>query len=247
MISIICAFNNKDMLEECLISSLKKQSYKDFEKIMVDTKKLELKSASSALNYGASIAKGDLLVFCHQDIVLTDVDFLKRLVDLSSQLEFGVLGVAGTEIGSNTVITNIFHGSEKTLSGNKTIALPTQAESVDECFFAIKKEKFSGFTDYGNVWHLYAVDYCYKARFENNQDIFVLPLELYHVSPGYSLDISFYTTFKKVVKKYKKYTRIFSSTCYFCENNFFVFLKIDISMLKFKIKKMLKKVKERLR
>ena len=38
MLTIICPSNNEKILEECLKDSLKKQSYKNYELIIADTK-----------------------------------------------------------------------------------------------------------------------------------------------------------------------------------------------------------------
>ena len=70
-ISVICVFNNMDQFEKQLNKSLKQQDV-DYELIAIDNSNNKFSSASQALNYGSEKAKGDILVFSHQDI------FLKR-------------------------------------------------------------------------------------------------------------------------------------------------------------------------
>jgi len=50
--SIICAYNNKEILEKFLHSSLEKQTQK-YQLILLDNAKNQFKSAAEALNFGA--------------------------------------------------------------------------------------------------------------------------------------------------------------------------------------------------
>ena len=77
MMSIICVYNNEDILEEYLIKSLNYQS-EEYELILVDNRLGQFTSASSALNHGAEEANGDYFVFAHQDIYLPDKDWIKN-------------------------------------------------------------------------------------------------------------------------------------------------------------------------
>ena len=73
MISIICVFNDKKVLNECLLESLKNQTA-NYELILIDNTNRKFKSASEALNYGAKKAKGNYLMFVHQDMFLCSVN-----------------------------------------------------------------------------------------------------------------------------------------------------------------------------
>ena len=68
MISVITIYNDKNVLESTLLKSIKVQENCEYETILVDTYSHGFTSAASALNYGASLAKGDYLVFIHQDV-----------------------------------------------------------------------------------------------------------------------------------------------------------------------------------
>lgn len=169
-----------------LITSLKKQSFKDYETIIVNAKEHNFKNASETLNYGASLAEGDILVFCHQDIDLVDFDFLNKLKVYCDRYDFGIAGVAGIA-ADNKVYSNICHGKNK----NDIVGILSQKVmdlvSVDECLFIIKKDKFNNFDYTNKTWHLYAVDYSYSCL-KNNEKVLLFPLRLYHLSPGYSLN-----------------------------------------------------------
>lgn len=69
-ISVVCVYNDPAVRQDCLDRSLEKyietrNSNLPIEYISVDNTKGEHKSAGAALNYGASEAKNDILVFVH--------------------------------------------------------------------------------------------------------------------------------------------------------------------------------------
>ncbi len=67
-----------------------------YELIALDNSDRLFRSASIALNYGGSKAKGRYLLFAHQDIVLSDERFLEKAERLLDSLpEVGIAGVAG--------------------------------------------------------------------------------------------------------------------------------------------------------
>lgn len=63
---MICVSNNNRILHDYLLKSLSAQKGV-YELIIVDNSIGKWNSAASALNWGARNAKGDLLMFVHQD------------------------------------------------------------------------------------------------------------------------------------------------------------------------------------
>lgn len=59
MISIVCVYNNQDILNDWLLKSLKNQTIK-FELIKIDNTRNTFKSAEEALNYGGKKANSAL-------------------------------------------------------------------------------------------------------------------------------------------------------------------------------------------
>ena len=78
--------------DEALLNSLKKQEG-DFEIIAIDNRENKYSSAAKALNYGASISKGKYLVFCHQDIEISNARFIKEIVEYLEMKPNTVLGI----------------------------------------------------------------------------------------------------------------------------------------------------------
>ena len=64
MISVICVYNNKKILDNCLLKSIKNQTTK-VELILLDNREGRFKSAAEALNFGGEQANGKYLMFVH--------------------------------------------------------------------------------------------------------------------------------------------------------------------------------------
>lgn len=214
MLSIICVYNNRDILEKSLLNSLKVQ-INDYELILIDNTSKKFASAAKALNFGASKSKNEYLLFIHQDFKFDSITWLKDIEEEVKNLDkFGVAGVAGKF--DKKLISNIKEGYPPKNSGEIQINEPIEVQTVDECVVLTSKELFSNiqFDDkLCDNWHLYAVDYCLRAK-NIGFKVYVIPMEGYHVSTGDSFSAeSYYPTLKKLIKKYKKdYNRIYTTT-----------------------------------
>ena len=237
MISIICACNNKELLDNMLIPSIKKQTYADYEIIIVDAKKEGLIGAAQTLNYGASLAKGEILLFCHQDIEFIYDDAFNQIVNYCNNYDFGIAGVAG-KASNKHVYSSVIQGDTKTQAGIKCDKVIT-VETLDECLFIIKKDKFVKFNENNKSWHLYAVDYSLTSQ-ENNQNVLIFPIEIYHLSPGYSLNDSFYKELLRLGKRHKKNKYIYT-TMISIKNDKLFFIRVQFHRFKHLVKKILKR------
>ena len=200
-ISVICVFNEKKLLEDFLLSSLKKQGYKNYELILVDSLNLGFDRASDALNYGYQKSNGDILLFIHQDVELLEESILSSIAEYSSKNEFGVAGVAGIVEKENQVYSSVLQGKEKKTAGN-IISRSLDVDSIDECMFFVKRDSFKCFDDLGKTWHLYAVNYSIKCKL-SNEKVVIVPLPIYHFSPGWSLNDSYWNTVIKLGERYR--------------------------------------------
>lgn len=238
MISIICPVNNYNILK-MLTDSLNKQTIKDYELILIDSKKMGFKSAAETLNYGVSISKGNILLFAHQDIEFISNDALAMILKYSNDNDFGIAGVAGKNTNDKYCTTSVLVGKDKRPGGHIKTSGIIQTQTLDECLFIIKREKFCNFTNYGKTWHFYSVDYCLKM-IEANEKVLLFPIDIYHLSPGYSMNYNYYSTLKKVGKNHKN-IKIIATTCGTFKNDKFLSIRCLYLKIKLFLKKILRK------
>ena len=213
MISVICVFNNREILESCLLKSLSKEE-NTFDLVLVDNTEKAFSSAASALNHGAQKAKGNFLAFVHQDVVFGEKFSLSELENQMDALPVGSIAGAAGRLNEDGVITSMTHGEPPSPAGTIRPKSPTECQTVDEVMIGVRREMFEEIMFdplVCNGWHLYGVDFCLSAG-ERDYKSFVLPMDLHHRSPGYSMDDSFYEILKKVVSKHKNnYKTIYST------------------------------------
>lgn len=250
MLSIICASNNKKILDECLKKSLDRQTYRDFELIVVDTKKSKYTGASDALMSGAKNAKGDFFIFIHHDVVFNTEHELENVVkQIENTKDFGVLGIAGASYEKNILIGNITNGDNKIHISDKIIDEPTEVQTLDEVMFIIKRdnlEKYPLNLD-NKTWHLYAVEYSLYMK-EKNKKVMVIPCNIYHVSAGASLNNKYYKRLRKTCKEYKKRYRTINTTVgYWYTNRVVLELEIIKHKLVHKIVALVRSIKSKIK
>lgn len=233
MISVVCVYNNKAILEDNLLKSLENQTSR-YELVLIDNTQGKFKSAAKALNRAGKRAEGDYIMFVHQDVDLCSNLWLENAENfLDSMPDLGVAGVAGMsdqgrkneERGRNT----IEHGDDRRLwEWGNPIQKPERVQTVDECLIIIPKSVFDLFQfdeETCNNWHLYSVDYCLSCR-KNGFHAYVIPLSIYHKSAGRfalsktevlksvgTFPKSYYQTLEKLIKKHKNEYKQIYTTC----------------------------------
>lgn len=224
MMSIICVYNNENILEEYLIKSLNRQTEK-YELILIDNRENKFKSAASALNFGAKKAHGEYLVFAHQDIYFSDENWIKNTTkQLKNLNNTGIVGVAGKTIDS-LVRSNIKQGLNPVDVSPFKITKAEKASTLDECLFIIPKTVFDKYNlneDICDDWHLYAVEYVYNIK-NQGLEAYIIPTTLEHMSKGASMSETYYTTLPKLQKKYLKRGLIRT-----CMGDWFTFIPVSI-------------------
>jgi glycosyltransferase involved in cell wall biosynthesis len=227
MMSIICVYNNKEILNKYLIESLKNQTA-TYELILVDNRSNKFKSAASALNHGAKQAHGDYFVFAHQDIYFSDVEWIKNTLNELEKLEkIGIVGVAGKTTDS-LVRSNIKQGITPVDVSPYKIKKVEKASTLDECLFIIPREVYLE-NNLNEVtcpdWHLYAVDYVYDIK-NKGLEAYLIPSLLEHRSKGASMSKSYYTTLPNLQKKY--FSKWLIRTCM---GDWFTFIPIKLQRI----------------
>ncbi|MDI6644417.1 MAG: glycosyltransferase [Methanobacteriaceae archaeon] len=205
MISVICVYNDKDILNKCLIKSLKAQTY-NYELILVDNTHKFYDSAAKAFNHNAKNANGEYFLFAHQDVYLPSPTFLEDLENILLKLsDLGIAGFAGVSSEIKGLISNMKQGNPPMFPGKYQIKNSLIVQTLDEFIFVIPKKvfKYQKFDEKTcSDWHLYAVDYCLSIK-KYGLNTYVLPLKTYHLSPGYSMDENYDKTLKKLLKKHQ--------------------------------------------
>nr|WP_321422513.1 glycosyltransferase [uncultured Methanobacterium sp.] len=205
MISIICVYNDEEILNRFLLESLKHQT-KEYELILLDNRENQFKSAAEALNHGGMISNGKYLMFVHQDVALCTDDTLENFEKaLESLPDTGIASVAG-KLNRRGVVTNVKHGDNFKPAGRFQITEPKKVQTVDEVLIIIPKKVFEDFKfdeDVCDNWHLYAVDYSLSMK-KLGLNSYVIPSNVYHKSNGISsYNKEYYRTLKKILKKHK--------------------------------------------
>lgn len=210
MISFICAVNNDELAQNMLVNSLSRQTSNEYELILVHAQEHGFTSASQTLNYGASIAKGDIFVFVHQDIEFQSSHCIEDLLEFCKKYEFAVAGVAGISLLRRRVYSSVEMDFDHRIAGILN-AKVRAIDTLDECLLIIKRSEFKGFENYGNTWHFYGVDYSLRSVL-NDESVLLFPIPIYHLSPGWSLDYSYWRTLKLIKKRYKKTFNVIPTT-----------------------------------
>ena len=240
-VSVIIIYNNKEKVDEA-VEYIKKQTlYAETEVIAVDNRDKEFYSASIAMNYASEKAEGEVLVYIHQDMLLTDTDTLKKYYDFITEKEDVIVGAVGYSIEDKHVITDIARWSERVYNMPPANGKIKKVYSLDECMFAMKKslwQKLRFNEEVCDNWHYYAVEICYRNMLNGGEN-YVLPLKLWHKSVKcLSLDNNFMLATKKFIKEYRGKIKMLYAPCITIKCNMTAF---RLYKLKRKVKKILKK------
>lgn len=151
----------------------------------MDNTRQDFPSAAAALNSGARKAKGEYLLFVHQDVELPDVDWLRRTENIIAGIsDVGIAGPIGIKLHCfyPDVVGQIKH---TTYLRGKIVQRPMLAHTLDEVLFIIPRKvyeilKFDEET-FPNCWHCYGADYCLSVR-KLGLKAYVIPAYIVHNS-----------------------------------------------------------------
>lgn len=171
---IICVYNDKQMFEKTLVSSLKKQkSNHNIRLLSINNENTVFTSMAKAYNAVIPYIKAEYVVFLHQDIRLENAYVIEKLLSEVSQLDkSSVWGVAGVK-----------YPNKKTLYCCQDYL---EVDTLDECFFGMKKERFEQLLfneSICNDWHMYAVEMCIHNQLEKGKN-YIIQADVSHLSMG---------------------------------------------------------------
>jgi hypothetical protein len=239
MLSVISIINNDVIAKEFLLRGLSRQNT-NYDLILLDNRGYSYKSAAQAYNEGSAKAKGEYLLFIHQDVLLPFRNWLREVEEsLSTISNLGIAGVAGMlqpnfindlELWSRYCLLeklnlsrvwyyrygrgNVFHGREKRFWWGRSTSEVTSINTLDELLLIIPARVFanSKFDEATCAdWHLYGVDYSLSIA-QKYRDVCVLPYSVLHFSTG-TVNEAYFKTLMKLIKKHQA-SKIINTTIY---------------------------------
>lgn len=203
-IAIFTIVNKLEVYKE-FVENISKQKNVNYQLIDIQNCHMEYDSARDAFNKNAVVDNVDYYFFVHPDIRFLDEYSLFDIVKTINEIgDFGVVGVAGARKNRHKreIVTTIIQGKNRNNVG-KSINKPELVQTVDECFFVIKRDYFLNHR-FSNLigWHLYGVEYCLESL-KSGQKNYAIPARIWHVSPGNSLDEKYMSQLETIVQIYK--------------------------------------------
>lgn len=186
LVSVVTVYNKPEVVERCLVASLRRQTGTAFEWIGVDNTASDHASAALALNAGARRARGRILLFTHQDVSLYGERWITGLERCMTGLsEVGVAGVVGPRASDGMMIG--FMKDRKAVMGHP-LREPMEVQTLDECVLAMRREVYERhpFDESIGGWHVYGVDACLRTR-RSGLRTYVLPLFVHHDSAAINM------------------------------------------------------------
>jgi hypothetical protein len=187
-----------------MINSFKNAGFDESfcEYLFIDNSKVNKYDAYKGINRFLSVAGGEYIILCHQDILLNfdRIDKLQKCIEEMNTLDpsWGVLGNAGG--------IHLKKNASKIANGNGIIneegPLPHQVQCLDENFILVKKEANLALSSDIKGYHLYGTDICLIARALGFK-AYVIDFLLTHKSYG-NADRSFYELKTAFLNKYKE-------------------------------------------
>jgi len=163
----------------------------------------EYSCAGLAFNKAIQEADTDLLVFCHQDVVLPpswDQAFVKAIASLQeSKKNVGVIGCIGiTHAG---IPAGHIYRHDRELF--PSTPLPQPVQTFDELLISFRKSSNLRFDEELPGFNYYAVDMCLQAE-KNGMVNFAVDSPCFHQGKGHRiLPRQFYEAQKYMVKKWR--------------------------------------------
>jgi len=197
--SVISAVNNEAVLGRCLLSS---QDISSAREVILQR---GYASAAAAYNAGIEKAKGEILVFIHQDVYLpegwaTDLENAVRLVS-EADPNWGVLGVWGvTAAGGHAGF--IYDGGWRRILGHPFDG-GQEVESLDEVVLILRKSSGLSFDPQLRGFHMYGADICLEARRQGRKCYAIAAFCIHNTNQYGMLPWQFWKGYLQLRRKWK--------------------------------------------
>ncbi|HLV31774.1 MAG TPA: glycosyltransferase [Chitinispirillaceae bacterium] len=211
-ISIIIPVSNEDVFRDIFLKSPGLNG--DIEVL----KQRDFVNSSEAFNNGVDKAKNDILVFCHQDVMLPKKWFNLFIESLhtiqKSDKNPGVIGCVG--ITTSGVITgHIYRHNRELVTSN---IFPKKVRILDEMLISFRKSSNLRFDKELPGFLNYATDICLQAE-ELGYNNYVINDPCFHNSKNHEeLPKQFYIARKYLVKKWSNKLPVITLSGILCKN-----------------------------
>lgn len=214
MISIIIC-SRKPSLSNALCQNIEQTIGETYETVCVDSTARGL-SIFEAYNQGVQQAKGEYLVFMHDDIVFRTQNWGRIISQSLEDKKTGIVGVLGGHIIDETSyswtssgfysgqVIQVTNGTTTTYNHNEA-GLGNMVIALDGMLLAMRKELFDKEilkwdSDTYNGFHFYDLDICMQAVSQGYK-VQVVPIMIEHHSLG-AFNLSFYDSCKAFHQKW---------------------------------------------
>ena len=188
-VTFVIAVNNRELFDRNFLASPCLRQSQDHQILVQEN----FSSAAKAYNDAIDRATNDLIVFCHQDIVLPEgwlAQLQRALDDLESfDPKWGVLGSYGmTQDGRGWGY--VYSSGEGTIG--ERLKRPVSVQTLDEIVLILKRSSGLRFDDSLPHFHFYGTDICMRAAqramksyaaplfcIHNTHQALILPKEFY--------------------------------------------------------------------
>jgi hypothetical protein len=211
-ITFIIPVGNETTYERCFLSSplFIEECNRDLKFQIIPQR--GFKNGSAAFNDGLDRAENDLIVCCHQDVILPVMwaDWVSSQVrELERQgVPLGVVGCMGSDF-EGTLVGHVYHRDRQMLEHEP---LPARVQTLDELLIAFRKSSGMRFDANLPQFFGYAPDLCMEAHMRGLQN-FALNAPCIHETADRRLarrDI--YPTWSFLQNKWKKFLPVHTPT-----------------------------------
>lgn len=206
--SVICAVNDEQILNSCLLRSPDLVSASDI------VLKTGFSSAAAAYNSGIRESRGEIMVFVHQDVYLPEGWALraeKAIKAIEAQdPNWGVLGAWGvTNAGKRAGY--LYWSGQPGVAGRQFEA-GIEVGTLDELILVLRKSSGLAFDEAMGGFHMYGADICLEAQRQGMKNYAISAFCIHNSNDYKLLPWEFWKAYFYMRKKWKSQLPI-RTTC----------------------------------
>ena len=217
LVTFVVAVNSRDLLERNFLASPGLGKSRHHQILIQDN----FTSAAKAYNDAIDRADNDLIVFCHQDVLLPEawLSQLQRALDdlARSDPKWGVLGSYGnTQDGRGW--GHVYSSGDDTIG--KPFKRPVGVQTLDEIVLILRKSSGLRFDDSLPHFHFYGTDICLRAAKRGMKSYAVSAFCIHNTHQTLVLPKEFYECCRHIKRVWKEYLPIQTSCIRITKFNF---------------------------